>query len=181
MPIIELRTFHVQGNYFHSLSHSKYSNRHSVNMIMGIDEQHRIWRHRVNLFYFNTVAIPLSLKTLTVIKWKDENGMIQNFHLVTRACKKWKRMGILLDKNIHDLKDIEREQKEDEMCWCSLMEEWIISGGCSSYPVTWEGLYSLLVDVESLNIAKLLKRAVIKAIPLPNLGAAEATGTLLSS
>ncbi len=112
------------------------------------------------------VAIPLSLNALNLIKWKD--GEERNFHLVTRASRKWKRIGILLGYSMAELKTIEcQEGGNDEICWFFLMEKWLLAGGSPSYPVNWEGLYKLLVDVEEFGTANLLKTAVTHAIPLP--------------
>ena len=115
------------------------------------------------------VAIHLTLNALNLIKWEDEKGNTHNFHLVTRARKKWKRIGMLLKYSLTELEDIKREQKgSDELCWISLMEKWLLDGGSSSYPATWEGLCHLLVDSESPNIAKLLRRVVTQATHQPS-------------
>ncbi len=75
---------------------------------------------------------------------------------------------MLLKYSLTELEDVKREQEgSDELCWISVMEKWMLDGGSSSYPATWEGLYRLLVDSESPDIAKLLRRAVTQAIHPP--------------
>ncbi len=91
-------------------------------------------------------AICLSPNTLTLIKWKDEEGKTQSFHLVTKVNEKWRRTGKLLDYTNTELDDMEREQKGNtELCWCLLMEKWLFTIGCQSYPANLDGLYSLLL------------------------------------
>ena len=45
------------------------------------------------------------------------------------------------------------------------MEKWLLDEDTSSYPVSWDGLYSLLVDSGDNSTAKFLKLAVTQAIP----------------
>ena len=43
--------------------------------------------------------------------------------------------------------------------WNEIMEYWL-NGKCNKYPVTWEGLDTLLVAVRKKDIAKELKKAI---------------------
>lgn len=54
-------------------------------------------------------------------------------------------------------------------CWNEVMDHWIRSGGTHDYPVTWDSLYTLLVNVQLAPVAMKLKEAVSKCPPqLPN-------------
>ncbi len=59
------------------------------------------------------------------------------------------------------------QEGDDELCWCYLMEKWLLAKGSLSYPASWEGLHSLLVDAQAVDAAKLLKKAVCQAIHPP--------------
>ena len=75
---------------------------------------------------------------------------------------------MLLNYNLKELNDIKSENDgSDELCWCDLMERWLFEEGLSSYPASWDGLYSLLVDAGALDTAKLLRIAVTQAILPP--------------
>ncbi len=118
------------------------------------------------------------MNTLNLIKWQDKEGSTRSFHLVTRISKKWKTIGMLLNYSMEELSTIQCEQNGiDELCWCCLMEKWLLGKGCPSYQATWEGLYSLLADAEALDTAKLLKKAVIQAIHPPSTTEARESST----
>ena len=53
------------------------------------------------------------------------------------------------------------------MCIRRITKHWLDGGGASEYPVTWDGLYSLLEDAECAEIAKQLRKAVSLAVPPP--------------
>ena len=63
---------------------------------------------------------------------------------------------------------VKRERGIDELCWWSIMEEWLVSGGSSLYPATWEGLHRLLLDAEvPLSDLAAFKKAVIGQVIQP--------------
>lgn len=87
---------------------------------------------------------------------------------MTKTSKKWKKIGMLLNRNMAEFKDIQQQQEgDDELCWCDVMEKWLLGNGSSTYPATWEGLHSLLLDAQADDAAKLLKKAVCNAIHPP--------------
>ena len=121
-------------------------------------------------FLIFLLAIGLSFDALNLIKWRDVKGEHHNFHLVTRASKYWKRIGLRLGYSTADLKTIEDDQGgNDQLCWCYLMEKWLCSNQQAqktpSYPVSWKGLHSMLIDAEASDVAKCLRVAVTRAIP----------------
>ena len=115
---------------------------------------------------FSFVAIPLSFNALNHIKWRDERGHTHNFHLVTRACDKWERTGMMLGYKIDELQRIKSDLGgKNELCWCSLMEKWLLRKVVSSYPASWEGLCRLMEESEiSVTTLQLLRKAVARAV-----------------
>ena len=130
--------------------------------------------------YCSFEAIPLTLKTLNLIKWKDDKGRMHHFHLVTGARMKWRKIGVHLDYTTEKLDSIECEHDgSDELCWCDIMEAWLLDGGTASYPASWDGLHRLLVDAGALDTAKLLRVAVTQAVlpPPPPASSKDANST----
>lgn len=103
-------------------------------------------------------------KELHLLKWIDERGQKQSFSLAQResVCKKWLDFGILLGISMATLKTWERETAGDTTaCWRMVMEYWIHSGVAEDYPVTWQGLITLLEDVKCLSEAEELGKIVL--------------------
>ncbi len=107
------------------------------------------------------VALPLSLKTLALIKWRDREGCEQTFRLVDKVSSKWRDLGKRLSIEPNILDGWEKEhQKDANSCWDKVMGDLIASGGTEEYPSTWEGVYQLLKDIKRGGIARDLKKAV---------------------
>lgn len=102
-----------------------------------------------------------SIVTLHLIKWKDERGCPQIFRLVDRVSASWKEFGVILGLGTNQLEKWEAQYRGDaNMCWARVIEEWLNGGIGSDYPVTWEGLYTLLKDAQYSVVAEELKIAV---------------------
>lgn len=77
----------------------------------------------------------------------------------------WRNIGFLLNYSMKELEDIKREHDDsDELCWCDIMEAWVIKESSEFYPVNWDGLHKLLVDAGAFDAAKLLRVAVTHAV-----------------
>ena len=64
-----------------------------------------------------------------------------------------------MEQNV--LKSLEEKfQRDAAKCWDEVMDRWISIGGTRDYPATWEGLYVLLKDVESFEVAQNLKKVL---------------------
>lgn len=48
-----------------------------------------------------------------------------------------------------------------------VMQFWLMEGEATGYPVTWEGLYDMLEDVQYSEVAKELKKVVSAAKKQP--------------
>jgi hypothetical protein len=99
--------------------------------------------------------------TLHLIKWIDESGQPQTFRLVDWVSASWKNFGMILGLGRNQLEKWEDQYRGDaNMCWARVMEEWLNGGEGSDYPVTWEGLYTLLSDAQYSEFAEELRNAV---------------------
>ena len=103
---------------------------------------------------------PLSQKSLTLIKWKDEHGCKREFRLIDRVPDKWKKFGSLLNLTHCQLTCWETQHLRDPVhCWKEVMQCWL-DGVSKTYPPSWEGLYGLVEDVGYPAVAIELKKAV---------------------
>ena len=105
--------------------------------------------------------VPLSLKSLQLLKWNDENGRPHAFHLVDRVSVEWKKYGIFLGFELNQL-DVWKQESLGNLttCWLRVMEEWLTKGSTQDYPATWEGLYTLLKDCDHSEVANELEKSV---------------------
>ena len=101
------------------------------------------------------------MKTLNIIKWKDDQGDEQKFCLVSEVSARWKDFGMHLKITQNDLDAMEEEHgRKAKACWKDVMNQWLDGKGEPEYPSTWEGMYTLLDDLELSEVAKRLKKAV---------------------
>ena len=103
------------------------------------------------------------MKYLRCIVW-TEQGKIHTFKLMEKVSTKWRDIGYQIDltKNTIDGYAI-KHGNDPERCWDEVMSKWCEDGqGSDEYPVTWDGLYQLLKDVEAAQVAEQLEKAVAK-------------------
>ena len=107
------------------------------------------------------VGVPLTLKTISLLKWRDLQGQEQTFRLGNRVAAKWRDFGIQLGLTMSQLDSWDEQYRGNaSTCWNKLMEHWLNGEGSRDYPPTWEGLYTLLQDGECANFAIALRKAV---------------------
>ena len=105
-------------------------------------------------------GISVSMNSLNLIKWKDEHGDRQTYHLVKKVSSKWIEFGLALGLENNELEAWEADLRgQTERCWRKVMQHWL-DGGTNDYPSTWEGLYEMLTDQGYAEVAKGLKTAV---------------------
>ena len=51
-----------------------------------------------------------------------------------------------------------------QRCWCKVMGEWLKEGGSSEYPATWEGMLTVLEDLEHKRVARELERVLASVV-----------------
>ena len=106
-------------------------------------------------------GVPLSLNSLSLLKWKDKHGKEQRLRLVEKVSCKWLEFGLAVGMEMDLLKAWERQYHEDgRRCWLEVMECWLNMAGTGDYPTTWEGLCQLVVDVGYKEVSKELKTAL---------------------
>lgn len=109
-------------------------------------------------------AAKLTQSNLRCLIWKDEEGCEQKFHLRNEVSMKWKDIGFQLHLTNNQLEVwFGKYNRDADECWIRVMDHWLTGEGPSNYPVTWDGLYNLLKDVNLSQIAKDLKDAVNKS------------------
>ena len=114
-----------------------------------------------HFFYPLLAAVPLSLKTLTLLKWRNEEGRVETFRLASRVSSEWPTFGTLLDQSLDQLNHWDSKHRGNSLnIWKEMMDHWLTAEGTEDYPATWEGLYSLLDDLDLPSIAAELRHAV---------------------
>ena len=90
-----------------------------------------------------------TLSNLTLIKWTDERGETQRIRIIEETSMKWRKMGSILNISPPKLSGFQEQYHHDnEICCQEVLCSWLDGKGSSQYPVTWDGLYELLDDVE---------------------------------
>ena len=108
------------------------------------------------------------MSTLTLLKWKDSHGREQKFRLINRVSGRWLDFGYRLQRDTNQLEGWEREYHSNaDRCWCKVMSHWLKEDGTPNYPTTWKGFFCLLEDVECLQVAQDLQKALSSVIPPP--------------
>ena len=101
-----------------------------------------------------------SLRSLTLLKRTDSNGQPQNLRLRDQLSTKWRDVGDLLGLTSR-LKGIEEQRHCDaRLCCRDILLDWLQMDDGSSYPVNWDGMLSLLEDMELSATAKKLQGAL---------------------
>ena len=109
---------------------------------------------------FFTVAENISMKELTLIKWKDSQGKQHKLRIVQNICPKWRQIGNLLNISDSLLESILSQYRGDlEECCYAVLRQWL-DNGSPDYPLTWEGLLELLEDADCAQIAEELRDAL---------------------
>ena len=110
----------------------------------------------------NPPRVP-TIKTLTVLKWRNDQGNIEKFQTKKQIFIKWRDMGNMLEIPWQVLEDWESNKKSSQECCDAVIHHWL-NNPTEDYPATWEGLYELLKDCELDVVASKLKKAVERAI-----------------
>ena len=106
---------------------------------------------------FLIVADSVSMKELTLIKWKDSQGKQHKLRIVQNICPKWRYIGNLLDISDSVLESILSQYRGDlEECCYAVLRQWLDSGS-PDYPLTWEGLLELLEDADCAQVGEVLR------------------------
>lgn len=109
----------------------------------------------------SVTVIPLSLGTLTLLKWVDEHGCKKSFKLPDKISMEWRKIGVVLGREMGQLDGFHIQYSHiASQCWCRVITDWLDNSGTCDYPATWEGLFELLQDVDKYEVAVELENAV---------------------
>ena len=112
------------------------------------------------LLCYSTVYDNVSMKNLTLIKWKDLQGKQHKLRIVQSICPKWRTIGNLLDISDPVLESMLSQYRGDlEECCYAVMRQWL-DNGSPGYPVTWEGILELLHDIDCSQVSEKLRDAL---------------------
>ena len=112
--------------------------------------------------------VPLSLSTLTPLKWTDAKGHQLNFRLINITSSRWREFGYLFRREENELENLREECfGKANRCWCKVMNQWLENDGTPEYPATWRGVLAVLVDLEYSEVARELQRVLASVTPSP--------------
>lgn len=97
---------------------------------------------------------------LLVFPWQDERGKRHQLRTISQISKKWRDIGMLLEIEGSELENYEGLSGRDANQCCSRVFRYWFDNSHVNYPVTWTGVYNLLVDIEMATAATRLKEAL---------------------
>ena len=96
-----------------------------------------------------------SLDKLTLLKRRGSDGQELRLRIIEEVCPKWNEMGDLMCLSACRLKAIEENRRgKVRECCRDVFSDWLEQEGGGDYPVTWQGLCVLLVDLKFSAFAK---------------------------
>ena len=108
----------------------------------------------------------ITVKHLTLIKWKDDGGVVKLFYLRENIAYKWRIIGELLGLTYSKLQSLAAKHRDQpEECCRAVLGLWLQSPP-TDYPTTWQGLIDLLEDSQLNEVVSQLRTALSKAINL---------------
>ena len=106
------------------------------------------------------IAVPLTLRTITLFKWTDENDQPKSLSILDEISSRWTEVGDLLGLSPARLEAIEVDRlRMSRSCCRDVLHDWI-QDNQGPYPVSWVGLICLLTDMKLTILAKDLKCAL---------------------
>ena len=79
-----------------------------------------------NEFLFLKILWVYCTAALNILKWKDEQGQVQTFHLADKVRVQWHRFGIILGASQNQLDEWEEQYRGNaSKCWNRVMEYWL--------------------------------------------------------
>lgn len=107
---------------------------------------------------------PPTLRSLTIIKWRDDQGQTQRYSVLSMISHKWRKIGTLCGLKHAQLESIwMKNLKDPEPCCIDILTKWM-EDGSSYYAVSWEGLFELLGDLELPQVITDLQNALARRI-----------------
>ena len=110
------------------------------------------------MFLIPIAHIP-TMSQLTLLKWRDENGHNQKLKILQEISSNWEEAGNLMGLSSNVLDSIEKNYSRSvEQCCRNVFRSWLEGEkGGLIYPVSWEGICTLLEDMDYSSTALLLR------------------------
>ena len=103
---------------------------------------------------------PVEFHNLTLMRWRDDQGLTQRFYLMESISYKWRTIGELIGLPFSKLESLSIEHRDKpEHCCRSVLGSWL-ENPPPRYPATWQGLIELLEDSQLGQIVCQLKSAL---------------------
>ena len=100
----------------------------------------------------------LSSHHLTLIKWQDSHGDVEELRLYDEMAPDWTTVADLVGISTGSIK---KNCREVEDCIKTAMKRWIDDApNLTNYKCTWNGLCTLLSDMQKGAVHKRLKQAI---------------------
>ena len=97
---------------------------------------------------------------LSLYKWK-ECGKQKKLEIIKNISAQWQTLGFRVGLTLEECDEIEsQDNKIHSKCCVRVFSKWIERNGCRDYPLSWQGLYDLLCDIDKDAVAEKLKRAL---------------------
>jgi sarcosine oxidase delta subunit len=98
---------------------------------------------------------------LRCITYKDDTGETHDFKLIEKVSDKWLKAGMLLRLSKSTLDKYSDKAEKDNIKICEyVFSKWVKRGGHEDYPLTWQGLYTLLIDMGRRTVADKLYKVL---------------------
>ena len=108
---------------------------------------------------FSSVPPP-DLCNLTLIRWRDNQGDTKRCRVIRSIFPKWHEVGRILGMGAAELSAISlKNQKDPEPCCIDVVTKWL-EDDSPRYPLTWEGVFELLDDIDEAILASELQNAL---------------------
>lgn len=105
---------------------------------------------------------PLSgpiLSDLLLYKWTDVKGRSRSLKIVESVSSKWWELGLMTGQNMEMLENYRQKTLNNNVECCKhVFNYWL--NRPKNYPVTWDGLRDLLIDLEMKNVERTLRVAL---------------------
>lgn len=101
-----------------------------------------------------------TVNNLQLLSWNNHGGERKTYSVAENVKHKWQNIAILLGFQVPDITSLKSEHSNDAIrCLIEIFDQWIRNAAQQSsdrYCPTWDGLLTLLYDIEEASVAKYL-------------------------
>lgn len=106
-----------------------------------------------------------TIANLQLLSWKDHNGERKTYSVTSQVQHKWQTIGIQLGFHLPHIQSLECKYSSNPtpstMCLIQILDQWIRNGvqqNVDRYCPTWDGLTTLLCDIEEGGVAEKIRK-----------------------